>query len=110
MHCEREDRYGFPHIEHTVLVRVWLRLWRCRTTGRGRIHVRLVVYVEHVDARLAAVPEVRDRVAGGERAEVDVALCGRPPAQRECSCGAGHRHDHHEILPPATITVRILGV
>jgi len=81
-----------------------LRLWRCRAAGRGRIRVRLVVHVEHVDTRLAAVPEICDRVGGGERAEVDVALCERSSrregahAERDIGC------NRHEVLPPVTTT------
>jgi hypothetical protein len=88
-------------VEYPVLVRA---LSAARTP---RTRMGLVVRVEHVDGRVAAVAEVRDGV-GVERAEVEVAL-GRGPPRERARIGA-QRHagrDRHHVLPPAPVGVGV---
>ena len=109
----RDILEGIDNIEHPVLVgprarhdvtsgvgiRVWVCLFLCLclcmcTRGEGA-----VVRVEHVNAHLAAVAEVRDRV-GRERAEVDVALGGCRAARGERARAERHvGRDRHEVVP-----------
>ena len=108
----RDILEGIDDVEHPILVRprarhdvtsgvgirvyVWVCLCGLCMYTRGE---RAVVRVEDVDAHLAAVAEVRDRV-GRERAEVDMALggCRAPRAER----ARAERHvgrDRHKVLP-----------